>query len=239
MRALLICALCVFAAPALAQEDNYRNCTLWVSADPAKALAEADRWGEDGGGLAARHCRALALAGMGDFGAAALEAESIAARTTDSAAYVSLLVQAGEFRMAAGDGAGARTQFDRALASDPNHAEALDGRARATAALGDFAGAIADLDRVIALQPGNAEALALRAAARRQSGDVAGGLADAEAAVAADGGSAVAWFERGAARAVSGDTSGARVDWEQAALLDPGGPTGELAQRNLARLGGR
>ena len=162
-------------------------------------------------------------------------AEGVAAETTDAGAYANLLVQSAEFRMAAGDASGARTQFDRALASSPDSVEALDGRARAAAALGDFPAAIADLDRAIALSP-NAEAYALRAAARRQSGDLPGGLADAEAAVGADGASAVAYFERGAARAMSGDITGAEADWQQAASLDPGGPTGDLAEANLARL---
>ena len=237
MRAALICALCAFSLPALAQDDNYRNCTDWVAADPARALTEAERWRDNGGGIAARHCRALALAAMDNFSAAATEVEAVAAEAANTSAYANLMIQAGEFRMAAGDGAGARTQFDRVLAVDPNNAEALDGRARAAAALGDFGSAIRDLDTVISLQPGNSEALALRAAARRQSGDVAGGLSDAEAAVFTDGTSAVAYFERGAAKAVSGDRHGARVDWQQAAALDPGGPTGQLAQANLNRLG--
>lgn len=238
MRAVLFaCALCTFPTLALGQADNYDNCVKWVAGDPSQALNHANNWRDAGGGLPARHCRVLALAAMNDFSTAALEAESIAAETPNGSDYVNLLIQAGEFRMAAGDGLGARTQFDRALSKEPGNGDALDGRARAAAALGDFPAAIADLDALIALQPSNAEAYALRAAARRQSGDKAGGLADAEMAVGADPNSAVAYFERGAARAVTGDIDGARFDWQQATALDPGGPTGDLANANLARLG--
>jgi len=220
----------------MAQQDNYRNCVDWVAADPSQALSNAEAWRNAGGGLAARHCRALALAALDDFSGAALEAESVAASMPPSDARVNLLVQAGEFRMASGDPFGARAQFDAALLEAPDNAEALEGRATSMAASGDMQGAISDLNRVISLQPGNVDALSLRAAALRQSGDLTGALADAENAVSYGPSSAVAYFERGAARAMSGDSYGAESDWQTAASLDPGGPTGDLANSNLARL---
>lgn len=237
MRAVALCALLI-AAPTvgMAQDANYRNCVGWVSVDPSRALQDAERWRDSGGGLAARHCRALALAAMDDFNGAAQEAESVANAMPPSDARVNLLVQSGEFRMATGDPYGAKAQFDQALIESPDSAEALDGRARALAASGDLAGAINDLNRVVSLRPNDAEALALRAAARRQTGDLSGALLDAENAVNADGGSAVAYFERGAAKAMSGDTGGAQADWQTAASLDPGGPMADLANSNLARL---
>ena len=220
----------------MAQDENYRNCVDWVAIDPGRALTDAEGWRDAGGGLAARHCRALALAALEDYGNAAVEAEAVAVQMPSSQARANLLVQAGEFRMAAGDPYTARNQFDLALADAPNDVDALDGRARALAASGDMASAIADLDRVLQLRPGDVEALSLRAAARRQSGDLAGALTDAEGAVAADPGSAVAYFERGAIRAVTGDVAGARADWQAAESYDPAGPTGDLARTNLSRL---
>ena len=237
MRALALALTLTFVPTiAPAQNANYRNCVGWVAADPSRALQDAESWRDAGGGLAARHCRALALAALDDFGNAALEAESVAAAMPPSDARVNLLVQAGEFRMASGDPYGAKTQFDTALRESPDSPDALDGRARAVAATGDMQGAIADLNRVLVQRPGDVEALSLRAAALRQTGDLAGALADAETAVSTDPNSAVAYFERGAARAMSGDTGGAQIDWQRAASLDPGGPTGDLANQNLARL---
>jgi len=220
----------------MAQQENYRNCVDWVAADPAQALRDAEGWRDSGGGLAARHCRALALAALDDFSNAALEAESVAASMPPSDARANLLVQAGEFRMATGDPYGARAQFDAALLEAPNNADALEGRATALAATGDMQGAISDLNSVLSLEPGNVDALSLRAAALRQTGDLTGALADAENAVAYGPSSAVAYFERGAARAMSGDSYGAESDWQTAASLDPGGPMADLANNNLARL---
>lgn len=237
MRAVVL-ALTIAFVPTLgmAQQENYRNCVDWVAADASQALRDAEGWRDAGGGLAARHCRALALAALDDFSGAAMEAESVANSMPPSDARVNLLVQAGEFRMASGDPYGARAQFDAALLESPDNTEALEGRASAFAASGYMQGAITDLNRLIALQPGNADAFSLRAAASRQSGNLAAALSDAQNAVSYDPGSAVAYFERGAARAMSGDTSGAEADWQTAASLDPGGPTGDLANSNLARL---
>ncbi len=230
--------LAVFmGSAALAQSvTTYEDCIGLLQATPTSALTVADNWFANGGGDAARHCRAMALASLGSFSEASLTVEELARTTTDPATQSDLYAQAGDFQMAAGDPVAARRFFEQALALEPQSFVALDGRARAAAAQRDFAGAIADLNRLLWLVPNDAEALSLRAAARRQTNDVAGALADAEAAIAADPFSAVAYFERGAARAVSGDREGARSDWAQAEQLDPGGEIGQLALTNRQRL---
>ena len=234
--ALALC-MAALAAPATAQTvTTYDDCIATAQRTPASGLSVADSWYAAGGGDAARHCRAMALAVLGSFGEAARGVETLAREATDITAQADLYSQAGDFRMAEGDAATARGLFDRALTAEPGNLQALDGRARASAAQRDFAAAIADLDRLLWMVPGDAEALALRAAARRQSGDRNGAMSDADAAVAADPSSAVAYFERGAARAVQGDREGARADWFQAEQLDPGGETGQLAASNRQRL---
>jgi len=215
---------------------SYDDCILTAQRTPASGLSVADTWYAAGGGDAARHCRAMALAALGSFAEAARGVEALALGTGDLTAQSDLYSQAGDFQMAAGDPVAARGYFDRALAAEPGNIQALDGRARAAAAQRDFVAAIADLDRLLWVAPNDAEALALRAAARRQSGDRIGAMSDADAAVAADPSSAVAYFERGAARAVQGDREGARADWMQAEQLDPGGETGQLAASNRQRL---
>ena len=225
------------AVPVLAQTiPTYDGCIATAQSAPGSALTMADDWFANGGGDAARHCRAMALAALGSFDEASRAVEKLAQGTADPAARADLYSQAGDFRMAAGDAATARALFGQALALVPDTVEALDGRARAAAAQRDFAGAITDLNRLLWLTPNDSEALSLRAAARRQSGDRAGARADADAAIAADPGSAVAFFERGAVRAVTGDLEGARGDWIEAERLDPGGETGTLAATNRARL---
>ena len=237
MRPVLIAAcLVLIPAAGMAQNANYRNCVDWVAYDANRALQDAEGWRNAGGGLAARHCRALALATLERFSEAAQESQSIAAEMPVSDARLDALISAGEYYMAAGDAYSARLQFDLALTDAPDNPEALESRARALAASGDMSGALNDLNSLLARSPGNVEALALRAAAKRRQGDTAGAIADAGLAIQYDPGSAIAHFERGAARAVSGDTGGAQSDWQRAVALDPGGPAGELANANLSRL---
>lgn len=236
-RAILPLFFCLaFSQSAAAQTTEYQSCLGLLDTDAAQALRVAEEWRNAGGGLPARHCRALALAQIGDFAAAALEAEALAGEAPESALKVDLLTQAAEFKLAVSDTFAARGLFDRALAIEPDAIEALEGRARTAAAQRDFSAAITDLTRLLWIAPGDAEALSLRAAARRQTGDKAGALSDAEAAVAADPLSAVARFERGAARAVSGDVTGARADWDEAERLDPEGEIGPLVRANRGRL---
>ena len=225
------------AAQAHAQTvASYDACIALAQREPVAALSAADGWFAQGGGDAARHCRAMALASLGSFAEAARTVEELAAVTGDMAGQADLHSQAGDFLMAAGDAAAARAAFDRALALEPQNVMALDGQARAAAAQRDFATAIMALDNLLWMGPNDAEALALRAAARRRSGDRIGARNDAEAAVAANPNSAVAYFERGAIRAVEGDLAGARADWSHAEALDPGGETGQLALTNRQRL---
>ena len=234
--AALALALTLIPTVGMAENANYRNCVAWVDYDPNQALRDAEGWRDAGGGLAARHCRALALATLGEFGQAAQESQSIAAEMPPSSARLDALISAGEYFMSAGDPYSARQQFDLALIDAPNNPEALESRARSLAAAGDMPGAMNDLNALLLVAPGNVEALTLRAAARRRMGDPSGALADAETALAYDPGSAISYFERGAARAVTGDTNGAQSDWQRAASLDPGGPVADLAGANLARL---
>lgn len=238
MRTAVFLATAMLAAPvAFAQTSmTYDSCIATAQASPASGLSVADAWHATGGGDAARHCRVIALASLGSFGEAARAAEDLAATTADATGRSDLYAQAGDFRMAQGDAASARSLFGQALALDPSSMIALDGRARAAAAQRDFQAAIADLNSLLWVVPNDAEALSLRAAARRQTGDTAGALDDANAAVTADPNSAVALFERGAIRAITGDRAGARLDWTQAERLDPGGEIGQLAASNRARL---
>ncbi len=236
MRLTPFIAATFLATPALAQVTTYDDCIQTALNQPSTGLSVAQNWQAQGGGAAASHCRAMALAALGSYAEAARALEALALITLDTLAQADLYMQAGDFQISAGNAPAARAFFDKAIAADPQSIGALDGRARTMAAMGDFAGAIADINRLLWLAPNDAEALALRAAARRKSDDPSGALADAEAAIAADPSSAVAYFERGAARAVTGDRAGARADWQEVERLDPGGEFGQLAATNRARL---
>ncbi len=221
------------ARPAAAQSpDRYEACVSRASFDAAGALAEAQGWRGAGGGAAARHCEAMALAGLGRVLEAAVALEALAMETPLAAQRGEVFLQAADLRLEGGDASGALTDYGHALASAPG-AAAYEGRARARAALDDAAGAAADLAEAIRLAPQTAELRSLHAAALRRAGDAAGALASAEAAVRLAPDSSLALYERGAARRALGDSAGAQADWREALARDPNGPGAASAQAAL------
>lgn len=231
-------ALC--AAPALAQTPTgsgadsarYESCVMRAGADSAGALTEAQGWRASGGGAPARHCEAMALAGLGRAVEAAAALESLGLETGAASGRAEIFLQAAELRMAAGDSAGAQTDYGHALAAEAS-AAGYAGRARARAALNDARGAAADLTSAIRLAPQEAELYALLAAAMRRLGDARGALAAADSAVRYAPSSSLALYERGAAKRASGDLAGAQADWREALARDPNGADADLARAAL------
>jgi len=76
------------------------------------------------------------------------------------------------------DFAGARKAYDAALATDPQHVDALYERALLSFAEGQPAAAIADLDRALRLSPRAANAYYARGQAREALGDHAAAIGD-------------------------------------------------------------
>jgi len=126
-------------------------------------------------------------------------------------------------KMMDGDGAGALADLDRALAADPDAAEALENRGLLYRKAGRNDLARADFDRAIAVRPDRAIAYANRGELRFSQGDVAGALTDFEAAVRVDPGSPVNHFNVATAKAQLGDVEGARAAAERALELEPEG----------------
>src|SRR5476649_2042867 len=79
---------------------------------------------------------------------------------------------------------GALADFNRALALDPDYAEALNGRGFVKHATGDIAGALADYDLAIAADPRHLMAYNNRGNIKRDQGDFAGAIADFDHALA-------------------------------------------------------
>lgn len=246
MRALsLLSLLLIPAAPAFAQSaapsaapsaahpaDRYEACAARTASDPAGALAEAQGWRGAGGGAPARHCEAMALAGLGRGLEAAVALESLAMETPLAAQRGEIFLQAADLRLEGGDASGAQTDYGHALSAAPS-AAAYEGRARARAALNEAAGAAADLAEAIRLSPQDSELRSLHAAALRRTGDAAGALRSAEAAVQLAPSSSLALYERGAARRALGDSAGAQADWREALARDPNGAGAALARAAL------
>jgi len=239
--------LLLAAAPAAAMD--YGACLEAARAAPDRALAEARRWADEGGGPAAGHCAAVALVELGALTVAARALAGLAGDPAagDAATRAQLLTQAGGLWLEAGDPAAALTALDAALALDPAAPPALAARAEALMADGRPGAAAEHLTAAIRAAGPRPTLLLARSAARRAAGDAAGALADADAALARQAGAreagaqklvAEALYHRGAALAALGRAPAAR-----AALLDAidagrGGPVEARARETLEDLEG-
>ena len=102
---------------------------------------------------------------------------------TRDAAY---FARFGTYKLDACDYDSAIANYDRAIALDPDDADAYHNRGIAKDAQGDYAAAIADFDRAIALEPDGADVYHNRGVAKAEQGDYAGAIADYDRVIALD-----------------------------------------------------
>lgn len=175
-------------APAPQADDpasaRYRQCTDQVRANAEAAVAAANAWREQGGGIAARQCLGLALAALERWASAATAFEQAAhdAEAANDPRRADFWAQAGNAWVAAGEGRKALAALDAALLS-PNLTDELRGevhidRARAKVALDDDAGARSELDRALQLVSNDPFAWYLSAALARRAHDLPRATAD-------------------------------------------------------------
>ncbi|MEM7545935.1 MAG: tetratricopeptide repeat protein [Pseudomonadota bacterium] len=239
MRAFLpFIALLGIAYPAMAAPLNYEICIDQATIDPERAAAEARKWWEETGDLAARHCEVVALAELGALKTAAmLLDEIIISPDIKNEQRASLYAQLSTLWKDYGDATAARAAIDAAIKITPEP-EFLMDRAALSAARGEWTAALNDLNRAVSRAPRNEEALTLRASAKRQLGDLDGANIDALAAIEIRPVSAAAWFELGMVQAALGQKDGARRSWLKAIDLAPGGPSAALARGALQDMDG-
>ena len=231
------------AAPSAGAEARFRACTALVKTAPEKAIASADEWRREGGGLDARQCLGLAYV--------AAERWELAAETYEQAAHeaesgkdnrvADFWAQSGNAWLADGNPARAVKAFDAALAAPSLQAELrgevhLD-RARAGVALGDLAGARADLDKGVALVSGDPLGWYLSAALARRQGDLPRARADIEKALTLAPREARILLEAGNIAGMSGDLTTARIHYARAAQSEPDSEIGRAAAAALAANG--
>ena len=144
----------------------------------------------------------------------------------------------------AGDGARARTAFDRAL--DPalsgdlrpaDNAELRLGRARADALIGDMAAARADLDAAIRLAPGDTVPLLLSASLARRTGDLQRASDDLEAAWDLAPDDPLVLLEAAKVARASGEPEQASVAWRRVLAIDADPAAKAEAAAGLTALG--
>jgi tetratricopeptide (TPR) repeat protein len=220
------------------QLKRYGDCMHLARSEPLKALPIAERWMGAGGGLAARHCAAVAMFEAGRYGQAAGQFESIASDMGQErpGLRAELLAQAGQAFMEAGLADRAADAQSRALALKSQDPELWIDRGLSYAAMQAWPRAISDFDHALTLKPNDVEILVLRAAAWRNAGNAAKALDDAGRALKIAPDHSEALLERGFASLATGDRRQATNDFNTVLRLVPANST--AAKRAQAGLRG-
>jgi len=219
-----------------ADKLRYDDCLSMASRNPAAALDVANKWIAERGGAPAGHCAAVALTGLKRYAEAGAKLDALGRAPDVGGLRPSLLDQAGNAWLLAGDAAHAIASFQAALALSASDPDFYADLARAQALKKDWRDAISDLSAALGIAPWRADLLVLRAAARHALGDLAAARADANAALAIKANDADALLERGTIARDAGDLAAARGDLEKVVKLGPASPTGESAWRLLAAM---
>lgn len=232
-------------APALARAESdqtraYTECLETAESRPQDGWEMALAWAPLGGNEAARHCGAIALIGLGQYGEAGHRLEILA---QDSKAEASLraemLGQAGQAWLLGGDVERAYAVQSAAIALAPDRslitAELLVDRALSLAEFGRFDEALADLDRALDISP-RAETYTFRATALRYLDRPDEAWAAIAQALDMKPASAEALLERGILHRLAGRDTEARHDWLKILALAPHAPAADSARRNLELL---
>ena len=83
------------AAQSVAQSREYDQCIEQAMREPEAGFERAIAWRDLGGGVASRHCVAVALYGLGQFRDSALRLERLVQENLNADMQVSLFSQAG------------------------------------------------------------------------------------------------------------------------------------------------
>ena len=184
------------ATGGIIQSPAYKECITLATSNPTQAMTKADEWLKIDNGIAAHHCRAMALYGLKRYAEAGdalgalrvtippdnLTLRSFVTRQASAAwinanradaALATLDTQIGEMNQSYGDNA-ANAKLTAGL---------LLERARINTVYGKAKLATQDLDHAISLTPLNGELLLARAKAFDMLGDTPLARADVEAAL--------------------------------------------------------
>jgi Flp pilus assembly protein TadD len=248
-RALFLCMATIaalgLAAPGLAtpawaldNEAEYQACMSLLQRDPAGALDSAVAWERQGGGDAARHCKALALIRTGEVEDGALELERVAEAMPQERALLAaeLFGQAGQAWIKAGKPQRALYAQNQGLKLNPKSVELLIDRAVNYGTSGMYFEALDDLNAAVDLSPNDPDIYAMRAAAYRQLKEADLAEDNVEQALKLSPSHPAALLERGYLRRAKGDVAGARTDWLTVIQVLPGTDIASEAQKNIEKL---
>jgi tetratricopeptide (TPR) repeat protein len=217
---------------------RYDECMTLARSEPLKALPVAEKWHGEGGGLAARHCVAVAMFEAGRYGQAAVQFEAIARDMGSDrpGLRAELWGQAGQAFIEAGAADKAAEAQSRAIDLKRNDPDLWVDRGLSYAAMRAWPRAISDFDRALILRPNDVETLVLRAAAWRNAGKAPRALDDAAHALRIAPDHSEALLERGFANLVLGERTQANNDFNRVLRLVP--PDSAAARRAQAGLRG-
>ncbi len=234
----LLVAAPALAAPMTSDRSRYNACLAQVKADPGRAIAVAQAWRIENGGVPALHCQALAEAARKDW-PAALKSFERAARASEQAGdgqAATIWGQAASTAMLAEQPAAAVTYIDTALplaGGGKAEAQLRVDRAEALVDLTRNAEAAADLDTATKLDPQVEWGWLLKATLARRMGDFKTAEAAILQAAQQNPDSADVQFEAGNIAAAQGNDQLARAAWQAAVVADPGSVAGKAAQAAL------
>jgi tetratricopeptide (TPR) repeat protein len=225
-------------AAALDNEAQYQACMVLLERDAAGALDSAVEWERQGGGDAARHCKALALIRTGNVEDGALELERVAEQMPQMKAPLAaqLFAQAGQAWIKAGNPQRALYAQNQGLKLNPQDADLLVDRALTYGASGMYFEALDDLNAAVDLRANDPDIYAMRAAAYRQLENPDLAEDNVEQALKLSPSHPGALLERGYLRRAKGDLVGARSDWLTVIQVMPGTDIAAEAQKNIEKL---
>ena len=224
------------AAQSVVQSREYDQCIELAMREPDAGFERAIAWRDLGGGVAARHCVAVALYGLGQFRESALRLERLAQENVNPGLQISLLSQAGNAWLMAEEDERAHAALSAGLKLAPDHLDILIDRSLVYAAAENYWETVDDLNRALDIDPNNADALVFRASAYRYLDSLDLAVEDVNRALSFKPDHVAAFLERGIIRRLSNNLSGAREDWLHTIKLAPNSPAAETARRNLERL---
>ena len=234
----MISSLLFASALSVTSSFSYDACLKKTDRHPDEALEMAMNALVDGADPMAEHCAAVALVGLKQYGEAARRLDALARKGSagDAEMRATILDQAGNAWLLAGNSELATASFTAALALMPSEAIFLIDRARASAALKKWPQAEQDLSSALVSEPGNTEALVLRSSARRAQKNLQGAKGDVTQALLLDPENIEALAERGLIRASSGDKAGARQDFLKVLEKAPSSAAATSARKEIEKL---
>ena len=223
---------------AIDNQAQYQACMSLLDRDPAGALDSAVEWERQGGGDAARHCKALAMIRTGDVEDGALELERVAQAMPQVKAPLAaeLFAQAGQAWIKAGNPQRALYAQNEGLKLNPKDVQLLIDRALTYGASGMYFEALDDLNVAVEIVPDDPDVYAMRAAAYRQLETLDLAEENIEQALKISPSHPGALLERGYLRRAKGDIEGARADWLTVIQVLPGTDIANEAQKNIEKL---